>query len=425
MLANSPNRVCRRDMSLDPATLMTLTAAIAATVGLLLVFAWVQNRAHRALGMWGAADLAAAVAAVLLMTRNHVPDVVSIALPFALLAVTYAVIWAAGRTFGRRPLRPSWMAVGPALWLVACAFPPFFDSTRARVVLISAISAAYTLAAAHELWRDRGEHLLSRYPTVACLVLHAILLTARAAIAVIWTMPQGSEILMTPWVALMTIEPTILVIAGGFLQLSMAKERSELVQRQAATTDELTGVASRRAFFDEGERKLKSAAKRGVPTSLLVFDLDHFKHINDSHGHQAGDRVLQAFAQCAVRALRPGDLFGRVGGEEFAALLANTSLDSALNVAEHLRAAVVGIGLREDDLPLHLSVSVGVSTANGSRGDLGALLGQADRALYDAKRAGRNCVQPYRPRVVPLLRVVRPAPEAAPRTAALTPRSLP
>ncbi|MFI5014269.1 MAG: diguanylate cyclase [Hyphomicrobiales bacterium] len=393
-------------MSFDPATLMISTAVIAATVGSLLLFAFAQNRSHRALAMWGGADLAAALAVALLMTRNYASDFVSIALPFGILAVAYGIVWGAGRAFADRPLRPVEMAAGPVIWLGACAFPQFFQSTQLRMILISLIVATYTLATARELWRDRGEHLLSRYPAIGCLVLHASLLAVRGAIGLIWTLPPSSLALTTPWVAVMGIEPMILVIAGGFLQLSMAKERSELVQRRAAATDELTGVASRRAFLEEGERRLDAAVKRSLPVALLLFDLDHFKKINDTHGHYTGDRVLQAFARRAVEVLRPGDLFGRIGGEEFAALLTNTSGDSALGIAERFREAVEKIEFKEGEVWLHLSVSVGVSTASGLSCDLGDMLKQADRALYGAKSAGRNCVQQRRLHATPLLRAV-------------------
>jgi diguanylate cyclase (GGDEF)-like protein len=103
---------------------------------------------------------------------------------------------------------------------------------------------------------------------------------------------------------------------------------------------------------------------------------------------------------------RPGDLFGRIGGEEFAALLTNTSTGSALRIAERFREAVEKLEFKEDGVPLHLSVSVGVSTASGLSCDLGDMLRKADHALYEAKSAGRNCVQQHRLRAMPLLRAV-------------------
>ncbi|MDQ0470264.1 GGDEF domain-containing protein [Labrys wisconsinensis] len=391
-------------MSFDPATLMTLTAMVAAAVGSLLVFAWVQNPSHRALGIWGGADLAGALAAVLLMTRNDAPDLVSIVLAHAVLAAAYGAIWAGGRSFCRRPLRPLAMAAGPAVWLAACAWPPFLQSTDLRVILASLIGAAYAAATARELRRDDGEPLLSRRPAAACFALHAGLLLARGGVAMVWTLPPGSQVLATPWLVVMAVEPLILVVATGFLQLAMAKERSELVQRRAAATDALTGVANRRAFLEEGERRLEAAARQGAPAALLLFDLDHFKRINDGHGHDAGDRALQAFAGHTALTLPADTLFGRIGGEEFAALLTGPAARAALPTADRIRRVIESMALAGPGMPAGLSVSIGVSTAADA--DLGALLRQADRALYAAKSAGRNCVRAFRPRSAPFLRVV-------------------
>jgi diguanylate cyclase (GGDEF)-like protein len=393
-------------MSLDPATLIILTAVIAASVGVLLVFAWAQNRAHQALAMWGCVDLLGAVSIVLIMTRNHAPDVISITLPFALLTSAYALMWGACRIFSHRPLLPMWMAIGPAIWLVACAFPAFFLATELRVALVSAINVVYTLVATYELWRDRREHLLSRFPMIGCLILHAMFLIARGVIALAFGLPPSSQILATSLTAPITLETMFVIIAGGFLQLSMAKERSEAVQRRAAATDDLTGIASRRAFLSEGEQRLRAAARRGLPTALLLFDLDHFKQINDSHGHQTGDHVLQLFAKRTSEVLSAGDFFGRVGGEEFAVLLSDRGQALALNTAELVREAVEKIEFREQTMPLHLSVSVGVAIAYDSDCSLADLLKQADHALYEAKAAGRNRVYFNRSCVTPQLRIV-------------------
>jgi diguanylate cyclase (GGDEF)-like protein len=145
------------------------------------------------------------------------------------------------------------------------------------------------------------------------------------------------------------------------------------------------------------------------PTALLLFDLDRFKEVNDTAGHQAGDRVLQAFSDIVSAAMRPGDLFGRLGGEEFACLLSNTSMTQALNLAEHLRRRFAAVRL--PDLVVDPTVSVGVAMASEAGRDLPALLAIADRALYRAKADGRNRVAP-----APLLLVEATAGE--PRRAA-------
>jgi diguanylate cyclase (GGDEF)-like protein len=177
-----------------------------------------------------------------------------------------------------------------------------------------------------------------------------------------------------------------------FLRVAMSKERAELEQRKAALTDALTGVANRRAFFDRGSPLLEWSIAERRPVALLLFDLDRFKEINDSAGHQAGDRVLQAFCDLVAASIRPGDLFGRLGGEEFGYLLTDASMAHALHTAERLRRDFAAISFPH--LPVNPTVSVGVAMASEAGRNLSMLLALADRALYRAKADGRNRVAP-------------------------------
>jgi diguanylate cyclase (GGDEF)-like protein len=170
----------------------------------------------------------------------------------------------------------------------------------------------------------------------------------------------------------------------------MSKERAELEQRRAALTDSLTGIANRRAFFDRGTPLVDWARADRRSAALLLFDLDRFKEVNDTAGHQTGDKVLRAFCDLVAASLRPGDLFGRLGGEEFACLLADVSMAHALHVAERLRREFAA--MRLPDLEVAATVSVGVAMASEAGCDLPALLAIADRALYRAKADGRNRV---------------------------------
>ena len=183
--------------------------------------------------------------------------------------------------------------------------------------------------------------------------------------------------------------------ALAFLRLAMAKERAELEQRKAALADPLTGIANRRAFFDLGDPLLAHAMSAHRPVTLLLLDLDRFKQVNDTAGHQAGDRVLKAFSDLVTGTIRQGDLFGRIGGEEFACLLLDCAMPRALHVAERLRHAFETLG--ETGLPAMATVSIGVAAPSEGERDLHALLAAADRALYRAKAKGRNRVEPARP----------------------------
>jgi diguanylate cyclase (GGDEF)-like protein len=392
-------------MLFDPQTLMMMTVIICATIGLMLLFSWVQNREYRSLAWWGAGNLISAVAAALFMLDGVASDLLTVNVANALLAAGCASIWAGGRAFSGRRIQGGWMCVGPIVWLTACSFPDFYESERLRVVLMSIIIASYTLAAARELWYDCGEHLISRYPAVGWLLLHAFFYLGRAVAAIGGATTSSTQHSQIPWFAIIILESLINAIVVGFLVLSMAKERSECIQRRAASTDELTGAASRRAFLCEGGERLRLALGDGRSAALLLLDLDHFKAINDNFGHGAGDRVLLAFSRKAFEVLRPTDLFGRIGGEEFAVLLTDLGDDAALGVADRLRRAVHDIEFQELGLR-SLSVSIGVATTSGSPCDLGEMLKQADHALYSAKSAGRDCIQEKRVRPAQQLRVV-------------------
>jgi len=199
----------------------------------------------------------------------------------------------------------------------------------------------------------------------------------------------------------------------AFLVVNMTKERAELRQRQNALVDPLTGAANRRAFLETGERVLQRTLAEGKPAAMLVLDLDLFKKINDTFGHQTGDRVLCAFCDTATATLRPQDLFGRLGGEEFACLLPGATEANALAVAERIRANFEGRPIKFGTQVSKSTVSVGVAMARGVGDDLATLLATADTALYQAKANGRNRVEQAYVTSPPLQPVVDPPPPAA------------
>jgi diguanylate cyclase (GGDEF)-like protein len=163
--------------------------------------------------------------------------------------------------------------------------------------------------------------------------------------------------------------------------------------RTMALTDELTRIANRRSILALGEEELQRARHASTPFSLLSFDVDHFKRINDTWGHAAGDRVLQCIAYACRTALRPGDHLGRVGGEEFTVLLPSTAIAEARQVAERLRATVESLDFSAIDPSLRVTISLGVAEWTPSDGTLARLSGRADDVLYRAKESGRNRVE--------------------------------
>lgn len=164
----------------------------------------------------------------------------------------------------------------------------------------------------------------------------------------------------------------------------------ELELRNIALTDQLTGALSRRAFMAEVDRATARFARSGEVATLLMFDIDHFKRINDTFGHPAGDAVLREVGACGAGLMRRTDAFGRVGGEEFAVLLPGTQLDEATGIAERIRLAVEMLDVANDP-PIRVTASFGIAELSASCATRDKLLAQADGALYVAKRAGRNC----------------------------------
>jgi diguanylate cyclase (GGDEF)-like protein len=163
--------------------------------------------------------------------------------------------------------------------------------------------------------------------------------------------------------------------------------------REQSCRDALTGTLNRGAIMALFEQQMQLAGRNKAPLCLLMLDLDHFKQINDSHGHPAGDKVLQQLVQVLSGQLRDSDRLGRYGGEEFMLILAQTELEQGVKVAERLRRAVAAMDLRCSDSLVPLSISIGVSGVTpGSTIPCAALLEQADQALYHAKRTGRNRV---------------------------------
>jgi diguanylate cyclase (GGDEF)-like protein len=172
-------------------------------------------------------------------------------------------------------------------------------------------------------------------------------------------------------------------------RLTREMELAHSISTRAAQTDELTGLRNRRAFFEQAQRLYNHCQNYQLPLCAVMLDMDHFKHINDTYGHQVGDQVLRQMGVVISRSFRDADVYGRLGGEEFAVLLPDTSLEDAQNIAEELVHSIAGLMTG----PVHcITASVGVASMATSDKDLHSLMSNADKALYRAKARGRNQV---------------------------------
>jgi len=379
--------------------------------GGLMLFTWLQSRAVTALLWWGAAYFCGAVGAALLGARGYIPDFWSINVANAVLLAGAGSIWCGLRAFDGRGVSLWYVLCGSAVWLMACGINDFYQSLQARITLASAIATVYVILGVLELWRSRHDGIISRWLAMGLLGFHAGVYFTRIALTWMVAIPSGEGLMQLRWLPLGIFEALFYTFATAFGLLTMTKERAEARHKRAAVIDPLTSVPNRRGFTDRAERVLARCREEGKPVSVLLFDLDHFKRINDTYGHQVGDEVLIEFCRAAQLRFRPEDIFARLGGEEFVCLLPGVKLSAAFSVAERIRRDFDTARRTVGAAYVRATVSIGVSNSADAGSELAGLLGAADKALYRAKAKGRNRVEGRRP---PLVLVgsdeVRPVP---------------
>lgn len=372
---------------LDLTTLFVVAISVTGLLGLLLLFVWTQDRV-RALAWWGTAYLVGGVSIVIWSIESHISPPLPYGTANAMLFVACGMIWTAARLFHGRPVLWGAMVVGATIWLAACLVPEFVASTMARITLSSIIVAVYTFLTAAELWRERRKNLLRRWPAIFVPVLHGLVFLCPIPLASVLPDDKGIVALASGWIAVFTLEVMLYIVGTAFIVLVLSKERSVRIHKNAASTDELTGLLNRRGFMAAARTIVERFEKKREPVTVLMFDLDHFKRINDRFGHTVGDHTLRLFAMIAGLNMRTSDVLGRLGGEEFVAILPGTVNDAAVP-AERVRLAFQAAAVTVADQPIAATVSIGA--ASGPPGtDIAALIAAADQALYKAKEAGRN-----------------------------------
>jgi diguanylate cyclase (GGDEF)-like protein len=177
-------------------------------------------------------------------------------------------------------------------------------------------------------------------------------------------------------------------------QIGISMERARLFQevQSLALTDPLTGLQNRRSLFELGKIEFSRAKRMKRPFSCMMLDLDHFKLINDNHGHQTGDEVLQEFAARCAHCVRDIDMVARYGGEELIILLPETDRETAVQVAERLRTTIASRPIQTSSGDMNITVSIGVATKDENTLSMESLIARADQAMYNAKHRGRDRV---------------------------------
>jgi diguanylate cyclase (GGDEF)-like protein len=375
-------------MSLDTSTLYLVAGMVAAMLGAMLLFFGKQENIP-ALNWWGTAYLLGAVSVALwTLASGSLGEMLSLALNAAGF-VACGMVWNASRVFhGRKPNLPG-LVLGALAWIAAVlSMPP--DASAMRMTIGAGIVALYAALTAAELWSERRKSLQRRWPAIVVPVMHGFVLMLPILLGNLFD-PHDDKFSGSIWVTVFSIELILYAVGTVFVIFMLVSERTVTAHKKAASMDPLTGVLNRRGFAEASARVIEREASAGRPVTVLIFDIDHFKSINDRFGHPAGDEILKLFAALVVNSLRISDLSGRIGGEEFAALLP-CSLEEGVLAAERVREAFERSGIMAETGPVDTTVSIGV--AAGPAGiELDVLLAAADTALYQAKRGGRNRVE--------------------------------
>lgn len=379
-------------MNLDPRTLLfslILTNALM-VVGL---FVAASGGKRDGMGKWAVAILLETLTWTLIAARGSIPDAISIIVANGLKAGVHAFVLAAICEYQRRSL-PRWQYFAPvALTLLMAAM--LVDDIRGRFIWIGLIYAFQMVLIARTLLTDPETRAGRAWRLLfGGIVMLLAVLGLRAFVALSGhdelAQPQNAATLLPVQVlSFIVMMATALLGSIGFVLMN--KERTDREVLHLAMTDSLTQVPNRRALMDHAERALSQ--RGGRPMALLMIDVDHFKRVNDTHGHLAGDEVLRKVAERLVKRLRRHDVLGRYGGEEFGVIAPDTGTEGALTLAESLRETIASTPLPTEHGAISVSISIGISCCpSDATRNLREMLAEADAALYAAKLAGRNRV---------------------------------
>lgn len=383
-------------MNLDARTLLfslMLTYALSVLGMFVAAYGRNGNSKHDGMGKWAVAMLLETLVWMLIAARGVLPDVLSIIAANGLKAASHALILAAIHEFQRRPA-PQWQNWLPiALTLLQATL--LVDDLQGRFIWGSLIYGFQMVLIARALLSDEetraGRAWRLLFMGIVMIMLVLVLRTGLAlfGLSEIAQPQNGVPVHPVQILAYVAVMATALLGSIGFVL--MVKERTDREIMRLAMTDSLTHIPNRRALMEWAEHAL--GRRSGSPLAILMIDVDHFKPVNDTYGHQTGDEVLRKIVELLEGRLRGHDFIGRYGGEEFCVIAPDTDHNGALALAESLRAIIDTTPFTAGGKEIALSVSIGIALCppNVTR-ELKEVLAESDTALYAAKQAGRNKV---------------------------------
>lgn len=361
-------------------------------MSLVMAAVWRINRQVPGLIWWGLAHGLGFLACLEFMTRGRLPDQVSVALAQGLLLGMGYFTYVGARRYVGDPHPPHW--IGALLIGVVTSVSVYFTKVHpdfaARFLIHSLSLGVLFVLAAQAAAKGGWQRYPARYMLAASSLAHGLFLLGRPWLFTLdldGPMTLARMTAISPYVLL---ESAVAFNVMALCVLLLVTEHSHGELRRLVDRDELTGVHSRRAFLQRLQHLSQGGVERPA-LPILLIDLDHFKRVNDTWGHGAGDDALRHFVDVAQRCLRVQDTMGRLGGEEFAVLLPRASVEQAQGVAERLRGLLVEHPLRLTHENVALTASIGVTLLRPGESPEVAL-GRADQAMYQAKSEGRNRV---------------------------------
>lgn len=380
---------------MDIKTLVIVLIAHVALLGILaLFFSWRQP-STRAVGVWGAAMimLAAALAAVGL--RGVVPDFFSITLANSMVTASIVISYRALRVFRGMRVEDSF-GVGAivATAVLIFVFSEIYPNLAIRVLVVSFIGAVLLVRNAREMRGDGPVEVRASWNFMQGVYWIASALTVLRLGSTLFMSSDAELMTPSPWQSVYFLGILLLITAASFGAFWLEIQYMNYELSRLAARDLLTGMLNRRSVLIEFERELSRLRRTSGVLSVAMFDLDHFKELNDTWGHPAGDEVLRVVAASMQASIRLPDVLGRYGGEEFVLLMPDTNIEAAMNVTERIRAAVEAGGVEWNGQRLSITLSGGVACFPSDGTNVNTLVAAADAALYAAKRAGRNRILP-------------------------------
>lgn len=355
-----------------------------------MLYVWQVHRQEAAMPYWTAGFIALSLGVALVLQREQLPLFLSVAVGNPLMLLGFTLMYAGTAVFVGRPVRWLWLV---AIVLINLGTQIYWGvlapwmALRVFVFVLMCMGVCGLMIV--ELTRAARTSPQGTTFRVLAAVYGIFLLTSLLHLGNLISNGAGPLFDNGPTEALWLATGQAVIFFSPFGFLLMTSQRLQLRLDRLANEDDLTGVLNRRAFLAQAwAARIEGPLE--APASILALDIDHFKQLNDRYGHAAGDAALRHFAQTVLQQLRGGDLFARVGGEEFWILLPNTDLRGAAQLAERIRAAVEQSPARLGTHRLDFTVSIGISPARGN--EISSAASVADEALYRAKALGRNRV---------------------------------